>query len=323
MTPMTKRAKYMAAATLLILSPAAVAAGPGDVRYFGFDWMDAYDGVSVLTKKSNINNTTRTNMNVVYTLAGLNSSACNNRTCAAGFTIGDNEYYDINICPGAMNHDECIQQNSYGKIWQLVGQIKAAQNEPAAIYFIDEPYLARALKTPPTNGIQSYVAWQYPSYVCTLREAMAAHGVNWPVYSIMHYGTIGNQVATNELNNQMPLNGCKNGQKSTLDWVGIDRYTWTSAADVYNAYNSLIPANNAKGIKWVMVPPASSLAVTPFTDAVLSTRIQPYWDILYAYPQAPVIAYHVFKYEAGVLVTSNFPASKALLSFMGNTLTPH
>ena len=50
----------------LFFSACAFAGGPAGVKYFGFDWMDAIDGVSVVVKKNNINAVTNTNMNIVY-----------------------------------------------------------------------------------------------------------------------------------------------------------------------------------------------------------------------------------------------------------------
>ena len=51
--------------------------------------------------------------------------------------------------------------------------------------------------------------------------------------------------------NGIPSTGCSVGVKSTVDWIGIDNYTWTTKQQLLSAYSTLDPQNK---FRWVAVP---------------------------------------------------------------------
>ncbi|WP_155420300.1 hypothetical protein [Burkholderia cepacia] len=314
---------FMMAMLALTWCVLAKAGGTAGVQYYGYDWLDGINGTSVETALNDITtmpNTgtsgSRTNMNVVHTIDSLNSAACTNKRCAVGVSAGSNAVW-LDICPDRTSNSDCTGANSWSNIWNIVNRIAHAANAPAAIYFIDEPFNNSALQS---NG--QYVAWQYPSYVCTLRQAMAANNLNVPVYTILTTSSAANPADINEIRTQMPVTGCATPTSSRLDWVGIDNYTWTSSDQIYNAYNNVAPATDPQSPKWIIVPPTSlTVLPSPPTDAAIKNHIQPYWDVLFAYPNAPIIGVMNFRFDPEVIATSKYPATAALLSFMGNSLT--
>jgi hypothetical protein len=313
----------MVAMLSLTWASLAAAGGIAGVRYYGYDWLDGFNGVSVdagLNDITNMPNTgtsgSKTNMNIVHTIANLNSAACANQRCAVSISAGSNPVW-LDICPNQTTNAQCMATGSWSNIWTIVGQIANATNRPAAIYFVDEPFNAQALWD---NG--AYVAWQYPSYVCTLRQAMAANNINIPVFTILASSSASTPSMINEIRNQMPVSGCPSSTSSRLDWVGIDDYTWTCADQIFSAFNALSPANNSQYPKWIIVPPTNQSISPSFSnDATLRVHIQPYWDVLTLHPDAPIIGVMNFRFDPSVITTSNFPTTAALLSLMGNSLT--
>jgi hypothetical protein len=216
--------------------------------------------------------------------------------------------------------------DAWRNIWKIVKAVKSASNQPKAIYFLDEPFdttiaLSDWKRDRDGKRVRKYVPWQFPSYVCTLRQAMAYTGLNAPVFTILTLRSSSNLSHQNEIRSQMPTSGCS-GAKSTLDWVGIDYYPWSSPTDIYNAYNALVPADNRSMPKWILVPPASGIFTgKTLTDAQLHSSIKAYWHLLFMYPNAPVIAVMNFRFDPAVMATSNYPKSAGILSYMGNILT--
>ncbi|WP_392588425.1 hypothetical protein AB3M75_11355 [Serratia ureilytica] len=191
-------------------------------------------------------------------------------------------------------------------------KIAAAKYKPGAIYFIDEPFDVPALQT-----AGKYDAYQYSSYVCTLRQAMQQYGIAIPIYTILSYRHANNAELIREMQQGAPATACPSNVKSTLDWVGVDNYNW-SVADMWSTYNRLAPMSSA-GQKWVLVPP--STASLGMNDQQLHAQIQLYWDFINQYPNAPVV--YIMNWRFDREVTENraaYPQSTALLSFMANTL---
>lgn len=260
----------------------------------GFDWFDA-GGVPAFTDMTNVYG--YTSMNVVHTLAALNSPACANYSCAIGVSAGSNEAY-LNICPGAASDTECMNMNSYQNIWSLVNDLKNANNQPSAIYFIDEPFDNQALG----NG-GAYTNYRYPSYVCTLHDAMDAYGVSYPVFTILSYRQA-TQVPQfiNEIRNGLPPQSTCGSGVSKLDWVGIDNYSWTESSDIVNTYRGLLAST---GIRWVVVPPAFEGLINPSpSDSTWSSIIASYQD---AADQGDTAAIMYFRYSPAVLSGSSYP----------------
>ena len=233
--------KHLITATLLCLSSLAPAELP---KYYGYDWIDpwptsatvAYDVVK-----------DHTNLNVVHSIKALNSRACAENNCVLNISAGQADVY-TDICPNKTT-DEACSNVGYVNIWNIVASIKQALNKPVAIYFIDEPFFEPALKS---NNV--YVPYRYSSYICTLNEAMAAYSLTLPVFTILSDSQYKNTAYKDELTNGIPSTGCPATIKSTLSWIGIDNYNWTTAQEVINAYKSFDPTNK---FKWVLVPASS------------------------------------------------------------------
>ncbi|EPK4542161.1 hypothetical protein M1I87_002333, partial [Serratia marcescens] len=300
----------------------ALAAGPNaNIKYYGYDWLDFYEtatpSFSATEALKAITDTgfSMTNLNVVHTMASLNLPVCAGGTCAVNIQAGSGAVSGspfIDICPGAVSNSSCRAAGSWNAIWTVVKKIAEAKYKPGAIYFIDEPFDVPALQT-----AGKYDAYQYSSYVCTLRQAMQQYGVAIPVYTILSYRHANDAEWIREIQQGAPATACPANVKSTPDWVGVDNYNW-SVADMWSTYNRLAPIS-AAGQKWVLVPP--STASLGMNDQQLHAQIQLYWDFINRYPTAPVV--YIMNWRFDRAVTENraaFPESTALLSFMANTL---
>lgn len=258
----------------------------------GFDWFEFY---GMPTDKNEIDTLKiSTNMNIAHSFAALESPICANKTCAITISAGQlGQAFDI--CPGAPNHNACLKMNSWGNIWSLVAQIKGAKNQPVAIYFIDEPFFVDALM----NG-GKYAQYAYPSYVCTLRQAMEAHGVNLPIYTVLALGQSRDPEMVKEIQGKYPTSAACAGAKSRVDVIGVDYYDWLTPAEIEAEYQTVV---GDTGMKWLLVPPATLMA-TPagnlYTDDELSARICAYYKTGARRP-SEVVAYMFFRYSPEIL----------------------
>lgn len=305
--------------TILCTSQVAIAGGPNpNIKYYGYDWLDGQPGYSPTDAFNAISTTgfSTTNLNVVHNVENLNSPVCASNKCVLGIGAGNIAGSPwVDICPGAKSDSECRSIGSWGNIWNIAFRIGTASNKPSALYFIDEPFDNLALQQ---NG--AYVPYIYSSYVCTLRQAMKAYGLNIPIYTVLSYRHSQIPAYVAEIRDGAPTTACPASDKSSPDWVGIDNYDWNTA-DIWISYNRIAPSTNSNSAKWVLVPPATSELGK--TDEQLHAQIQLYWDFLYQHPAAPVIYIMNWRFDPGVTVNrSAYPKSSALLSFMGNTLTP-
>lgn len=232
-------------------------------KYYGYDWIDPYP-TTAMTTFDKVKD--HTNLNVVHSFTSLNSEACNNGKCVLNVSAGQSDVY-VDICPNKQSDIECIK-TSYQNIWSIVSKIKAAGNKPTAIYLIDEPFYEAALKN---NNV--YEPYRYSSYVCTFNEAMSAYGLSIPLFTVLADNQYKNPVFRSEILNGIPSTGCSVGIKSTLDWVGIDNYTWTTKQQVLDAYNTLDPQ---KKFKWVAVP-ASTYDVS--TESAMTSMYKEFAEI--------------------------------------------
>ena len=288
------------------------------IRYYGYDWLDSElagrDPNAALNAIS-IDGFSRTNLNVVHTIKSLNSEACAQGRCALGVQAGSSGDVWLDICPGTSSNADCQASGSWSRIWSIVQQISTAINKPSAIYFIDEPFDNHALAD---NGV--YVRYQYSSYVCTLREALHHYGFDVPIYTVLSYNQARTASYVSEIQNQMPSSGCPSGVRSNPDWIGVDNYNW-SGTDMWRTYSSLAPQINPSSPKWILVPPATS--ELKLGDQQLHDQIQLYWDFLFQYPSAPVVMIMNWRFDPAVLKADGaYPKSRALLSYMANTITP-
>jgi len=210
-------------------------------KYFGYDWIDPYP-TTAMTTFDKVKD--HTNLNVVHSFTSLNSEACNNGKCVLNVSAGQSDVY-VDICPRKQSDSECVK-TSYQNIWSIVSRVKTASNKPTAIYLIDEPFYAPALKN---NGV--YEPFRFPSYVCTINEALSAYNLNIPVFTILADNQYKDTTFHNEIVNGIPTTGCSVGVKSTVDWIGIDNYNWTTKQQLLDAYNFL---DHTKKFKWVAVP---------------------------------------------------------------------
>lgn len=99
----------------------------------------------------------------------------------------------------------------------MVKKIAEAKYKPGAIYFIDEPFDVPALQT-----AGKYDAYQYSSYVCTLRQAMQQYGVAIPVYTILSYRHANNAEWIREIQQGAPATACPANVKARpigLGWI--------------------------------------------------------------------------------------------------------
>jgi len=323
-------------AFLVFIQCTAFASGPNvNIKYYGYDWLD-YDKNSttnVLDALGAITEIGKTNLNVVHTHDNLNSPACALGKCAvsisAGYGIGSNAF-DIcpgatdnvecqsghsYICPGALDNAECQTGPSWQNIWKIASDIAKSQNRPSAIYFIDEPF-----NNPALQSNKRYVQYQYASYLCTLRQAIKANGMDIPVYTVLSYASSKDLNMVDEIKNGAPASACPTAEKSTPDWVGVDKYDHWSIIDILDTYTRVAP--NAK---WVLVPPSTKVIdqCQVLDDESLHNEIQLYWDLISSYPNAPVVYIMNWRFDTDVTLNRHaFPKSNALLSFMGNTITP-
>ncbi|MFZ4878696.1 hypothetical protein ACL9RI_26725 [Janthinobacterium sp. Mn2066] len=307
----------------LFLCGSAFAGGPNsNIKYYGYDWLDFYQGGNPpysATDALNIISGTgfsTTNLNVVHTIENLNSSACIGNKCAISINAGSGSPGGspiLDICPGAVNNTQCQSMGSWSNIWRIAFNIGTSSNIPSAIYFIDEPF-----GNPALQSNQTYVQYQYASYVCTLRQAMKAYGLNMPIYTVLSYGQSKDVNNVKEVQNGAPISACPTTDKSSPDWIGIDNYNW-SVADMWISYNRVAPANNPNSQKWVLVPPSTPIGMT---DQQLHDQIQLYWDFINNYKNSPVIYVMNWRFDTAVTLNrNNYPKSSALLSFMANTIT--
>lgn len=233
--------KSIALSAMLLMASAAQADLP---KYYGYDWIDPWPN-SPIAAYNVVKD--HTNLNVVHSIAALNSSACVDGQCVLAIAAGQSSVY-TDICP-EQTTDAACSKVAYENIWNIISTVKAASNKPAAIYFIDEPFFEPALKD--SNG---YVPYRYSSYICTMNDAMNAYSIKLPIYTILADSQYKNPVYKEELTNGIPSTGCPTTIKSTLDWIGIDNYTWTTSQQLLSAYSSFDPTGK---FKWVMVPAAS------------------------------------------------------------------
>lgn len=224
--------------TLTLVSNLAIADIP---KYFGYDWIDPYP-TNAVTNYTNVKD--YTNLNVVHSFTALDSAACNSGKCVLNISAGQSDVY-VDICPNKTSDVECVK-SSYQNIWGIVSKVKSSVNKPTAIYLIDEPFYEPALKN---NGV--YEPFRFPSYVCTINEALSAYNLNIPVFTILADNQYKDVTFRNEIVNGIPTTGCSVGIKSTVDWIGIDNYNWTTKQQLLDAYNVLDPT---KKFKWVAVP---------------------------------------------------------------------
>ena len=211
-------------------------------KYYGYDWLDDNWNVVPTTRYNQVKE--HTNLNVVHTITALNSEVCKNNTCALNVRAGHSDVY-VDICPNKTSDSDCIKE-SYQNIWGIVNKISIAINKPSVIYLIDEPFYEAALKS---NNV--YVPYRYSSYICTLNEALSAYNLRIPIFTILAENQYRNVDYRNEIVNGIPTTGCPATSKSTVDWIGIDNYTWTNKQQTLDAYNLLDPT---KKFKWVLVP---------------------------------------------------------------------
>ncbi len=333
-----------------VFSSMIFASGPPNpnVKYVGYDWIDGEQGstlpLSSAGFRSKIGHST--NMNIVRTLELLNSDVCKDQKCAFNISAGISSVAQTglnrgdrkDICVDASNYTECLQANPWHKIWEIVGEISNATNKPRAIYFIDEPEIAKAL----TDGNGKYIRHSYSSFVCTLNMALRANGLeDVSVFTIL---TADAAIKRNRLDiikdikYQMPRAGCSNA-KSTPDWIGFDNYAWQygdgrwkdkawkSGHDIFNHYNSVFP-NNGTNPLWVIVPPATDHTNDSVVNDVKVThpQLQTYWDFMWMYPDAPAIAYMYFRFNPNVTVEGHINGydphvdSRALFRYMSNRI---
>lgn len=214
-------------------------------KYYGYDWIDPWPN-DVMVAYNSIKD--HTNLNVVHSITSLNSSACSNNNCVLSISAGQSSVY-TDICPDTSTDATCSSV-AYVNIWNIISSVKKATNKPSAIYFIDEPFFEAALKD--QNNV--YVPYRYSSYVCTMNDAMTAYNIKLPIFTILSDNQYKTQAYKEELTNGMPATGCPTTVKSTLDWIGIDNYTWTTSQQIISAYSSFDPVGKWK---WVMVVPSS------------------------------------------------------------------
>ncbi|WP_205300821.1 hypothetical protein [Oleiagrimonas citrea] len=305
-------------------APSSTTSPTQKIKFYGYDWLDYYQFTQPAMNPSSAKNAiyttgfSKTNLNVVHRTETLDDSACASGTCALGINAGSGTTSGslwTDICPGAINDQQCTSLGSWQNIWNIVATIKQATYKPSAIYFIDEPFDNKALQE---NG--NYVSYRYPSYICTLREAMQHYGLNIPVFTVLSYNQAHTAKYVGEIQNQMPSTGCPTTYNSRPDWIGIDNYHW-SDSDMWSTYTYVAPPSNPSSQKWVMVPP--STASLGMTDQQLHDQIQIYWDFIWNHQSAPIIAIMNWHFDRNVTLDPNtYPKTTALLSYMANEITP-
>lgn len=312
-----------------------------NAKYVGYMWIDAgnvtaNNTLSVDQVHAQIGHST--NLNVVHTIDNLNANMCTSQRCAVGISAGlfhgNTGRLDIcesNVDGQSLSYSECVNAGSWSNIWSIAHQVAAADNTPRAIYFVDEPELQTAFHD--DSGF--YIRYSYPSYVCTLRQALNANGLG----AVKIFTILSDSADKNSLNpgkrdiiadvtTQMPASGCQ-GVSSTPDWMGFDNYNWTTPQSIRNKYLSNFGGSQ---LKWVIVPPATiehnladDATGTP-SDTVLRNKLQAYWDYLAsdAFEQDPVIYYSLFRYDPRVTsdaaTAQQWSTSRSLLKYMSNNI---
>ncbi|TQI80399.1 hypothetical protein FHU10_4736 [Serratia fonticola] len=298
-----------------------VSAG-ANIKYYGYDWLDYYESANPSFSATDAYNSiydagySTTNLNVVHSIKSLGLPICADGKCALNIQAGSGSTTGsplVDICPGATSNNACQAAGSWLNIWKIIQDVANAPNKPSAIYFIDEPFDVPAMQT---NS--SYDAYQYASYVCTVRQAMKNYGVSIPIYTILSYRHSQIPSYLNEIQNGAPTTACPAADKSTPDWVGVDNYNW-SVSDMWETYNRVAPQNNVDSPKWVLVPP--STASLGLNDEKLSAQIKLYRNFINQYPNAPVIYIMNWRFDKGVTEKrSVYTKSTALLSCMANSI---
>lgn len=293
------------------------------IKYYGYDWLDYYQYSNPAFSATDALNAiydagfSTTNLNVVHSIKNLNLPVCADGKCALNIQAGSGSSDGsplIDICPGAETNSACQAVGSWKNIWKISQDIANATNRPSAIYFIDEPFDVPALQT---NKV--YDAYQYASYVCTLRQAMKNYGISIPIYTVLSYRHSQTQAYLNEIQNGAPTTACPAVDKSTPDWVGVDNYNW-SVSDIWETYNRVAPLTNKESPKWVLVPP--STASLGLNDEKLSAQIKLYRNFIRQYPNTPVIYIMNWRFDRAVTEKRKvYLKSTALLSSMANSTT--
>lgn len=320
----------------LILASVSTAFSAGtnaNTKNFGYDWVD-YPGETLNSSLAAINSTgpAATNFNIVRTLAGLNSTDCKNSTCAVNISIG--HWQEFEICPGARNWNECITNHDpWINIWNIISTLSKANNLPKYIYLSDEPSHSNVFKGP--DG--AYTPYSFASFICTFRDAMAANGVDIPIFTILAMGELSNNPdepasITRELRHQASLNVCPSGRRSMPDAIGIDNYYWKYEAGVqndvntiYNLYSKYFP-NDGVMPKWILVPPGhlDIPAIKGKNDAEIKKHIQVYWELMATYPNAPIESIMVHRFDRRIMTViylqPNYQETRDLLKYMGNMI---
>ncbi|CAI0812967.1 Uncharacterised protein [Serratia quinivorans] len=292
------------------------------IKYYGYDWLDFYEVENPSFSATEAFNSiygagySATNLNVVHSIKNLSLPICANGMCALNIQAGSGVPAGspfVDICPGATSNSECQAAGSWKNIWKIIQDINTAKNKPSAIYFIDEPFDVPALQTNKT-----YDAYQYASYVCTVRQAMKNYGISIPIYTILSYRHSQIPAYLNEIQNGAPASACPTTDKSTPDWVGIDNYNW-SLPDMWETYNRVAPQSNNGSPKWVLVPP--STASLGMNDDKLLSQLKLYRDFIDQYPNAPVVYVMNWRFDRDVTEKREvYKKSTALLSCMANSI---
>jgi hypothetical protein len=315
--------KYLSIALIWLVSSFAYSSViNSNIKYYGYDWLDFYENTTPAFSATNAFNAisgvgfSTTNLNVVHSIKNLSLPNCAGGKCVLNIQAGSGSttftpYVDI--CPGAASNSSCQAAGSWKNIWKIIQDVSNAPNKPAALYFIDEPFDVPALQTN-----QVYDAYQYASYICTVRQAMKNYGLSIPIYTILSYRHTQTPSYLNEIKMGAPATACPAIDKSTPDWIGVDNYNW-SVADMWETYNRVAPQSNKESPKWVLVPP--STASLGLNDEKLYTQISLYWNFINQYPNAPIIYIMNWRFDRDVTERRDiYTKSTALLSFMANTL---
>lgn len=312
--------KNLAATVLSLVLVASIWSPPASASaYFGFDWLDFYEASGTVISAANAAEDVSGslgpgNLNVVHKTSTLDQAVCSNSKCVIGVSAGSNPVW-ADICPDKKNSDDCTGAGSYKNIWKIVSEIKSRRNLPAAIYFIDEPFGADALK----NEQKKYVKGQYSGYLCTLRQAMAAADLRLPVFTILSIGQAQTQEFVDEIQHGRAGAACEIGGTAILDWIGVDNYKWTDPAAILAVYESVAPKENPAMPKWVLVPP-STRELDPehpdvaVSDAELQRRIQAYFDLYTQNSNLPVIYVMNWRYDFQVMRDASYARARRLLS---------
>lgn len=291
----------------------------GTVR--GFDWIDfSYPLSGIHEEDQDLLNRIqqKTKMNIVRSLESLNSDFCLNKECAVGISAGQGSA-GFDVCPGANDSTHC-EQSSWQNIWKIVSQIKSAKNLPASIYFIDEPFYVPALGVPietltasesilqnryilPDGKVYQYRHLIFSSYVCTLREAMAANGFSVPIFTVLAMGQLQVSNFVKEIQGHVPTQSKCQGRAGMVDWVGIDNYDWSNVNEIISTYNS-VSFGSVAPLKWVLVPPAlpnlSSMGI--LNDQKMKSQLCAYYHVASKYAEY-IPAMMFFRFDSQFMKT--------------------